>query len=587
MPTIYLLRILWSHLGFRRQKQVLFLLVAMIASAFAELVSLGTVVPLLTLIANPDKYLDNNYVRGLLIQIGVANSAWLIVILSLLFGVTVLISSIVRLATIRSTLNLSASIGSDLASRVFESSIRQPYLEFIKQNSSSLITAITAHVSGTVVAITAALQLITSALISIFIFCGLLIIAWKVALVSIAYFGAAYYLLASSVKGRLYLNSLLIADRAVLQIQCLREAIGSYRDIILDQSHPVHTESFLTIDRSYRQRIASNQFLASFPRYYFESLGILLFAFIASYMTLSGLSTSSIIPILGSLAFGAQRLLPSMQLSYSGWSTIKSQSADIVGVATLLERPTEPQFVSTRPYVLKKKISFRQVCLKYSTDLPEVLSGASFDIAVGEKVGIIGSSGSGKSTVIDMLMGLLPPSSGKILVDGADIFDSSNFNLLCAWRSSIAHVPQMIYIANRTLAENIALGLRFDEIDMEKVRCAAKRANILEFVESIPDGFKAVVGESGIQLSGGQRQRLGIARALYREAKVIVLDEATSALDNHTEKHVMKEIQQLGREVTIVMVAHRSAPLEGCDRLISIQDGCALELSSRTAPPLV
>jgi ATP-binding cassette subfamily B protein len=194
---------------------------------------------------------------------------------------------------------------------------------------------------------------------------------------------------------------------------------------------------------------------------------------------------------------------------------------------------------------------------------------------------LIGSTGSGKSTTVDVLMGLLEPTSGKILVDGEDLHDPEHPERLVAWRASIAHVPQCVYLADSSIAENIAFGVPRQHIDLALVKRAAVQAQIASFIESNPESYQSFVGERGIRLSGGQRQRIGIARALYKKGRVLVLDEATSALDTRTEETVMKAINELSESLTVIMIAHRLSTVESCDRVIRLEEGAV----SADGPP--
>lgn len=216
-----------------------------------------------------------------------------------------------------------------------------------------------------------------------------------------------------------------------------------------------------------------------------------------------------------------------------------------------------------------RAIQFQGVRFRYSDHGPWVLDGLDFTIPQGTRVGVVGPTGSGKSTTMDLLMGLLEPTEGQILVDGIPI---NNENLR-SWQSLIAHVPQSIFLADTTVAENIAFGIVRKDIDMERVREAAKQAHIAHFIESRREGYSAIVGERGIQLSGGQRQRIGIARALYRRASVLIFDEATSSLDNATEQSIMKSIESLNRDLTILIIAHRLTTVQRCDQIIELAYG--------------
>jgi ABC-type multidrug transport system fused ATPase/permease subunit len=215
------------------------------------------------------------------------------------------------------------------------------------------------------------------------------------------------------------------------------------------------------------------------------------------------------------------------------------------------------------PASFERTIALEEVSFRYSANGPDVLQKVSLSIDKGTRVAIVGPSGSGKSTLADLLMGLLEPTSGQLLIDGRKV-------PTLAWQANIAHVPQSIFLADASLAENIALGIPREEIDRPRLEAAARAAQIGSFIDSLPKGFETTVGERGIRLSGGQRQRIGIARALYKQAPVLVLDEATSALDDATERAVMETLEGLSRELTIIMIAHRISTTAYCDRILTV-----------------
>jgi ABC-type multidrug transport system fused ATPase/permease subunit len=209
------------------------------------------------------------------------------------------------------------------------------------------------------------------------------------------------------------------------------------------------------------------------------------------------------------------------------------------------------------------------VSFKYSPDTKLVLKELSFNVSKGDRIGVIGATGSGKSTTMDLLLGLLQPTSGQILIDGEPLVGDKVF----AWQKSLSHVPQVIYLADASIAENIAFGLPKDKIDIDQVHKAARLAQISEHIESLEAGYDTFVGERGIRLSGGQRQRIGIARALYKNATVLVFDEATSALDDETEAELMKAIDGLSKDLTVIMIAHRLSTVRRCDKILKLHKG--------------
>jgi ATP-binding cassette, subfamily B, bacterial PglK len=268
---------------------------------------------------------------------------------------------------------------------------------------------------------------------------------------------------------------------------------------------------------------------------------------------------------------GAQRLLPALQQGYGAWVSIAGSQASVAKTVELLDQPlpAEASLPAPTPLPFRESVRFNSVRFRYTSDDPWVLDGFNLTIQKGARIGFVGSTGSGKTTALDLLMGLLTPTEGELLVDGELVTG----NRVRVWQQSIAHVPQNIFLADATLSENIAFGVTHEATDPDRVRRAARQAQIADFIESRPEGYNATVGERGVRLSGGQRQRIGIARALYKQARVLVFDEATSALDTATEQSVMDAIEGLNRDLTIVLIAHRLSTVRRCDTIVQLEHG--------------
>ena len=243
----------------------------------------------------------------------------------------------------------------------------------------------------------------------------------------------------------------------------------------------------------------------------------------------------------------------------------------------MLNQTLPPQHRLVEPFPLLEGVRLEAVHFRYGPDQQEVIKGLDLEFRRGESIGFIGTTGSGKSTTVDLIMGLLVPTKGRVLVDGEDLHDPAHPERLASWRTSIAHVPQSIYLTDSSIAENIAFGVPRQQIDLARVKKVAAQAQIASFIETRPEGYETIVGERGVRLSGGQRQRIGIARALYRQAHILVFDEATSALDTDTEEAVMKALDGLSTDLTVVMIAHRLSTIQRCDRVIRISQGGVCE----------
>jgi ATP-binding cassette subfamily B protein len=350
----------------------------------------------------------------------------------------------------------------------------------------------------------------------------------------------------------------------------VQEGLGGIRDVLLDHSQGLFARRFNQIDWPLRQAQASNNIIGPSPRFAVEALGMVLIALLGNYMTVSGGGVAAALPTLGALALGAQRLMPLLQLTYQGWVMVAGNRRVLDDVVDLLQQPvSEDTKDQIMPLHFSVGIRFQSVAFAYQPNLPVVLQDLTLTIPKGSKVGFIGTTGSGKSTLMDLLMGLLQPSAGQISVDDIPLVGEARLG----WQRNIAHVPQAIFLADASFAENIAFGVAADQVDMVRVHHAAQRAQISQFIESSPKGYGAMVGERGVRLSGGQRQRIGIARALYKQATVLVFDEATSALDTETEEAVMEAIDGLGKELTIVLIAHRLTTLKNCTQIVELAGG--------------
>jgi ATP-binding cassette subfamily B protein len=561
---------LWSCLGPRRRRQFVLVLGVTAVSAFAEVFTLGAVFPFLGILIAPEKVFHHPLLGNIVRAWGITSADQMILPLTIVFASAALLSGAIRMLLLWVSTRLAFATGADLSIEVYRRTLYQPYRVHVALNSSEVISGITSKVGDTVAVLNQSLLLISSIVLLVTMTLALLVINPIVAILAIVGFGGSYGLITWTSRERLHRNSQRIAHEYTQTIKALQEGLGGIRDVLLDGTQPLYCDIYRRADHPLRWAQGANIFMGSSPRFGMESLGLVVIAALAFGLSRqAGVATA--LPVLGTLALGAQRLLPALQQAYSAWAVIAGCQASLAKTVDLLELPIPAEMLQPAPPPLKFQdaIRFNRVRFKYTADGPWVLDDLNLTIHKGSRVGFVGRTGSGKSTATDLLMGLLAPTEGEILVDSQALIGDR----VRAWQKSIAHVPQSIYLADSTIAENIAFGMPHDRIDLERVKQAARRAQIAEFIESRPEGYDALVGERGIRISGGQRQRIGIARALYKQAIVLVFDEATSALDNATEQSVLEAIDRLDRDLTIVLIAHRLTTIRRCDIIVEMEHG--------------
>jgi len=570
-----LIQQLYVHFSKRRRWQLFGLLLVMLASGVAEIFSLASVLPFLGVLTNPELLWGVTTIRNLAGLIGIQQPSQLLIPFILLFGIVTLMAASVRLMNLWLNERLAAAIGSDLSCETYRRSLYQPYSVHVGRNSTSVILASTTQITETVEVIKNILQLTTSSVVAVGLFSALMVINLQLSLIIVVVFGFAYGVLTFSTKQRLHENSVVMARASQRQLKALQEGLGAIRDVILDSSQPLYLDIYRQEDLPLRLKKAESVFLGAFPRFALEALGMLVIALMALLLTWQGVNSMQVIALIGTFALGFQRLLPALQQLYASLALIRTYRAAVNDVLGMLNQQISKQSLQATGFQLyiESNLEIQQLSYGFSSNKSFVLEDIGFEIHRGERIGIIGTTGSGKSTLVDIIMGLLEPTSGRILVNGLDLHDTDHPERLQAWRSTISHVPQTIYLSDCSIAENIAFGLPKNQIDMKRVRYVAEIAKVSSFIESMPEEYFSQVGERGIKLSGGQCQRIGIARALYKHTKLLVLDEATSALDTITEQAVMKSLNQLSTDLTVVMIAHRLSTIESCDRLIKLESG--------------
>ena len=572
LPITQLISRLWQHIGSRRRGQFWLLLVLMILASFAEILSIGAVLPFLGALTAPNRIFEHPAAQPFIQALGLTSANQLLLPLTITFGLAALMAGALRVLLLWASIRLSFAVGADLSNGIYRRTLYQPYAVHIARNSSEVINGISTKVGEVIFYILMpTLNLINASVMLVVILIALLSIIPSIALAAFTSFGLIYAVIIRLASNKLKIDSQHIARESTNVIKSLQEGLGGIRDVLIDGSQEVFCTNYRKADQTLRRAQGSNQFISSSPRYGMEALAMLLIATLAYLLANQPDGLVMAIPMLAAMALGMQRLLPALQQAYGAWSTIHGAQASLQDALVLLDQPlpdhAEQSFTTPLPF--QQQISLHQISFRYGPQTPWVLKSIDLTIAKGSRVGFIGTTGSGKSTLLDITMGLLEPIEGTIEIDGQPITSGNNRS----WQAHIAHVPQAIFLADASIEENIAFGAHKDQIDHERVRQTARQAQIADIIETWPCQYQTNVGERGVQLSGGQRQRIGIARALYKRADVIIFDESTSALDNETELAVMQAIEALSDDLTILIIAHRLSTLKNCTQIIEIANG--------------
>ena len=562
---------LWQYLSERRKKQFFMLLILMIFTSIIEVVSIGAVVPFLGALTAPEHVFQHQLTQPLIEIFEIREPSQLLLPLTIIFIIATLVAATVRLLLLYVSTRLSYATGADLSISIYRRTLYQDYLIHTSGNSSEIINSII--IKTTIVIsdiLVPSLTFISSIITTLSIISIVFAINAKIALATFSIFSIIYLIISLVSKKYLQKNSQLIADKSTLMVKTLQEGLGGIRDVLIDGTQEFYCKLYQDADLSLRKASGDNVFIGSSPRYVIEAMGMILIAVLAYMLTFAEGGIMVAIPVLGALAVAAQKLLPTLQQAYNSYSSIKGATSSFSDVLNLLNQklPADNNQDLSTLIPFKKNIIFKDISFRYTENTPWILRDVNLIVKKGEKIGFIGVTGSGKSTLLDILMGLLPPTSGELLIDGIGITQENKR----AWQKHISHVPQSIYLADNSIQENIAFGIDPSQIQKSKVAQAAQLAQISETINDFKSQYKTFIGERGVQLSGGQRQRLGIARALYKDSDVLIFDEATSALDNKTEKRVMEQISNLKGNPTIFIIAHRLTTLKECDSIIRINE---------------
>ena len=573
------LRKLFSRLTRRERRNLYILFVAVLLMASLQVASVASIMPFLSVASDPSIIQENEYLRWAYATFGFDDDRSFLIALGLGALLALVVSNVFIILTRWAMERYSWGRNHSLSRRLLRSYLYRPYEYFLTRNSSELGKNILEEVKEvTDQMLKPTLRGVAKAVVALFIVGFLVYFDPVVALMVTVVLGAAYGAIYLVVRSQLDERGEARVEANTKRYQFVGEAFGGIKEVKIQGKE----EAFLNLYDDPSERYARNQALyrviKKAPRYIIEMVAFGGIILIAVYLIAVRESLQQVIPVLGLYAFAGYRLLPALQEAFHGLASARFNIAalnklhrDLKGLAEARSSASGgSDGTAAPPLLLEEELALREVSYTYPDADRPAIKNLSLAIPARSMVGFVGKTGSGKTTAVDLALGLLRPQEGEITIDGTPL----RANNLRRWQQTLGYVPQHIYLSDDTVARNIAFGVPRDQIDMETVREAARRAHILDYVEQdLPNRWETVVGERGVKLSGGQRQRIGIARALYHDPSVLVFDEATSALDQSTEAGVMEAIYDLEGEQTILIISHRLSTVQRADNIFMLEEG--------------
>jgi ABC-type multidrug transport system fused ATPase/permease subunit len=563
------------------RKRGTFILFLMTIMAMLETLGIASLMPFLSVLSNPSLIQDNLILLKaykFLLTFLITNEDQFLLILGAISFFVIISSAMFKVFTYYKMYHYLEMLRHSIASRLTESYLFQPYTFFLEKDSSEITKTVLSEVDAVIGSVIRPTYVMISnvfvliAVVALLLIVNPFLLLFTAGLISFLYFFIY-------IKLRLFIQSIgqqrLNANKSRFSI--LNEALNNIKFVKFYERESDYVDKFRTESKIFAESVAKFLTLNQVPKYLIEGIAFgglisLILILLMSDGGLKGGTLGTILPTIGLYAFAIYRLQPALQGIFNGFSALKYGEIAIDSVLIDMQSVNEIEKlkVDSKNLNIKLSIDLNDINFSYNKLSQRVLSGINLSIPAGSKIGIVGKTGSGKTTLIDIILGLLEPSSGHLIIDGVNV-DKSN---IAGWRKNIGYVPQDIILNDAPIEENIAYGISRNQIDFQKVVSCAKHAQLHEFIiNSSTEGYKTFVGERGVRLSGGQRQRLGIARALYHDPAVLIFDEATSALDSQTEIAVMQSLNSISENRTVILIAHRLSTLENCDRIIRLEDG--------------
>lgn len=568
---------MFSLLSGAERRQAYWCFSAMLLMAMVDVIGVASIMPFMAVLSDPDAIQHHAKLAWLYHHFQFTSSHHFLIFLGFTVLAVLVVGNAISMFTTWAILRFTYAREYSLSRRLFVQYLYQPYAFFLNRNTSELGKNILSEVITVINrAFIPCMQLIAKLTVTTLILLLLLYIDPVLAFVVGVILGGAYAGIYIKARRKLTLISQRCLEDNRKKYKIVTETLGGIKDVKLSGKEAYFVDIFSHYAKQHADDEASGNVIAHLPRYALETIafgGVLL---IIIYLLMTGKNITNAMPLLALYAFAAFRLMPAMQQIFTSLAFMRISKDALNILARDLGDPelchhlqaAKPQ--STQPLSFQREIVLRHLHFSYPQSSRTIIDGLNLTIPANSTIGFAGTTGAGKTTMVDLILGLLTPDEGQLLVDGVAITREN----LASWQKKIGYVPQTIFLADDTVASNIAFGIAHRDIDMQAVETAARLANIHQFITTdMQQGYQTLVGDKGIRLSGGQRQRIGIARALYHNPEVLVLDEATSSLDTLTEDAILDAIKELSRKKTIIIIAHRLTTLTECDAIHVVKDG--------------
>ena len=565
---------LWEILSVKRKRQIIFVLFFSLISGFSEFISVGTLIPFISILIDPSQPIKNQFLKSIFdIKIFDGQDQFYIFI-CILFIVITIISSLVRIFNLYINTKIIALVGNDIGRNMYFKLLNQNYYQYKEGDTNNFISTATTQLNQVVTSLTLLMNTFTNFTILFFMIFSLIISSYLSPLIILLSIFLIYLCMSNFVRNRIHINSLIISENSISQVAFIKEGMGLHKQITLNKSQNFFTSRFNSIDKSLRLAFGNNRFISLFPRYVIEAIIIIFIASILILNLLNDVDSKYLLNYVGNISVISIKVIPLITFIFGTVTSLRGNFRCLENINSVLSLkinkfiPHNEDETTTQKYYFKESLKVRNLSFRYKGNKNNLINNISFEIKKGQRVGIKGESGKGKSTLTDIIMGLLSPTKGTVHVDGKNINLISQRNYLKAWQKSISYLSQDIFLINSSIAENIAFGVEPSLIDHDRLKKVAKNAEIYDYINSLENGFDTLILENGSKLSGGQRQRIAIARALYKDCQVLVLDEFTSALDLKTEEKLISKLEKDFADITIIICSHRDKPLSICDFII-------------------